>query len=374
MTPNLGSRALTLTQRLVRSPSLNPGGTEAEVAALLGDLLAEAGFDVETYDFAPGRPSVVATFLPDRRTDRAVGLAGHIDTVPLGAMPWRIDPFAGEIREGRLYGRGSSDMKSGIATAVVAAIDAARSGAAPGGIVVVLCAAEETGCEGAAQLEAAGVLPPVEKLVITEPTGNDVLVAHKGALWLRIVAEGTTAHGSMPHLGDNAITHLREAIRHIERVDVGGDHPLLGAGTRTLTQIHAGMNVNSVADRAEATFDVRTVPGTDHDSLLEAFRTAVGAGVTLEAITDLPPLDTSVDGPWVTQVCGIAARITGRPQPGGGVSYFTDASVLHRAMGSPPTVVCGPGLAEQAHRTDEYCLVDDIEESTAILRKILETT
>jgi succinyl-diaminopimelate desuccinylase len=371
----LASEAIELARALIRAPSMNPGGTEAAVANILATPLVDAGFAVDRHEFADGRTSLVARLVPSAPKGPPLVFAGHIDTVPLGAAGWSFDPFGGDIVDGRLCGRGSSDMKSGMATAVVAAAGAARRGKVGDGIMVVVCAGEETGCEGAAALAEAGLLSRARAIVVTEPTSNDVLIAHKGALWLRLVATGTTAHGSMPHLGQNAINRLIDAVEAVCALRIEGTHPLLGDVTRTLSQFHGGMNVNSVPDHAEATIDLRTVPGVDHASLIAEIRTAVRSvvdgSVQVEPIADLRPLDTLPDHPWVASVRDIAADVTGRGQPGGGVSYFTDASVLATAMGDAPTIVCGPGLAEQAHRTDEYCHVEDVRVSVELLGRIL---
>ncbi|MGZ6142540.1 MAG: M20 family metallopeptidase, partial [Myxococcales bacterium] len=173
--------AVELTRELVRIDTINPVSPERPCAEKLGKLLEDAGFAVSMHEFAPGRTSLVARL----GGEEALCLAGHIDTVPLGAAKWKHDPFAGEVSDGRLYGRGSSDMKSGVAAMVAAALEIARKPLRRG-LVLVIVAGEETGCEGAAHLaRTPGALGSAKAMIVGEPTGNVPVVGHKGALWLR---------------------------------------------------------------------------------------------------------------------------------------------------------------------------------------------
>ena len=161
---------------------------------------------------APGRTSLVARWgVTDERP--SLCLTGHLDTVPLGRADWSVDAFSGETDGDRLFGRGTSDMKGGTAAIVVAAERVAALGGSPSaGLELVLCAGEETGCEGALALADSGLLGTCGALLVAEPTTNYPCVAHKGVVWADAVARGKTAHGSMPHLGENAIYKLARAI------------------------------------------------------------------------------------------------------------------------------------------------------------------
>src|SRR5919199_523207 len=242
--------AVELTRELVRVDTINPPGSEARVARLLGDRLESAGFDVNPHELAPGRASLVAR-RPGRDGDApALCLTAHLDTVPLGAATWEHEPLAGEIDGDRLYGRGTSDMKGGLAAIVVAAERLARTGRGRRGLALVR--SHRLGTAGA--------------VLVAEPTSNYPCVAHKGVVWLRASRQGTTAHGSMPHLGNNAIYPLARGVAALEelRFDIG-PHELLGEPTLNVGTISGGSNINSVADRAEAGIDVRTVPGLTGD-------------------------------------------------------------------------------------------------------------
>ena len=198
-----------LTQELVRFKTVNPPGAERACAERLASLLDGAGFAVDLFPFGDARSQLVAR-IGGVTEKLPLGFTGHLDTVPLGAQPWSVDPFAAEILQDKLYGRGSSDMKSGVAAFVASSIALADRLAGTAGLVLVITAGEETGCTGAAALSRGEpVLPQVGALVVAEPTGNRLLVGHKGALWFEAVTKGVTAHGSMPEKGINAVYKAR---------------------------------------------------------------------------------------------------------------------------------------------------------------------
>jgi len=353
--------AVRLTQQLVRIDTVNPKSPERPCAELAAKLLEEAGYAVKLYEFAPGRASLVA-----RRDgeDAPLCLAGHLDTVPLGAAPWKHDPFAGEIGDGKLYGRGASDMKSGAAAMVEAALQLARARMRRG-LSLVLVAGEETGCEGAAHLaRTPGALGRAGALLVGEPTGNRPVIGHKGALWLRARVRGVTAHGSMPDRGVNAVYKAARAVLKLAelRFEVPPD-PLLGLPTVNVGTFSGGLNVNSVPDEATIGIDLRTIPSQRHAQVRAQLAALLGPEVELTPVVDLEGMRTGEDDPFVRQVRDALAEVTGaRPDPGA-ATYFTDASVLTPAYGGIPTVVLGPGEMALCHQTDEYCLVARIEEA-----------
>ena len=352
-----------LTRELVRTDTINPPGNEARAADGLAARLEAAGFDVTAHELGgPERVSLVARLAGRDADAPALCLTGHLDTVPLGGGEWSHDALAGEADGDRLYGRGTSDMKGGVAAIVVAAERVAALGRGRAGLELVLCAAEETGCEGAQALAAGGALGRAGAVLVAEPTTNEPCVAHKGVVWLDALATGRTAHGSAPHLGENAIHKLARAITRLEDFAFEADeHPLLGAPTLNVGTVTGGLNINSVPDRARAGLDVRTVPGLGADDVARQIAAAAGDEVALETRLALDPVDTDPDDPWVGEVLdAMAPLIGGRPEPRG-LRYFTDAAALLPAYGSPPCVICGPGDADQAHVTDESCSIAALE-------------
>ncbi|WP_284747913.1 M20 family metallopeptidase [Amycolatopsis sp. RTGN1] len=360
---------LELTRRLV---SLDTAGhNENTAVALLAPILESAGFRLDVVEHAPGRGTLVAEWEIDR-PEAPLCLSGHLDTVPFGAAPWQRDPLGAELDGDRLHGRGTTDMKGGVAAIVVAATLVAAHRPARAGLRLVLTAAEEAGSEGAAAAATRLAGRPSGPLVITEPTDNVVAFGHKGALWLSAQAHGVTAHGSMPHLGDNAVTKLAGAVTRIDGTEFAeADHPAMGRPTLNVGTFHGGLNVNSVPDHAEARVDVRSIPGQEHDAIRARLSERAGPGVTLTPLVDLRPVWTDPAGTWVTSAAETARAVTGAPAAAPrAMSFFTDASVLTEALGSVPTIICGPGKPELAHATDEWCSVTRIRESVEILERL----
>jgi succinyl-diaminopimelate desuccinylase len=236
----------------------------------------------------------------------------------------------------------------------------------------LILAGEESGCEGAFHLvRRKTALGSAGALVVAEPSSNEPLVAHKGALWLRARTRGVTAHGSMPEKGVNAIFAAARAVEALERFrfDVPAD-PLLGAPTLNVGTIRGGINVNSVPDLAEIGIDIRTIPAQKHAQVRAALQAALGDGVELEPVVDVPAMKTLIEDPWVEEVFQLATPILGRrPQPRA-ATYFTDASALTPAYGGIPTLVLGPGEMALAHQTDEYCEVDRIGQAVEMYTQI----
>jgi succinyl-diaminopimelate desuccinylase len=354
------SEVVELTRRLVQTETINPPGGEAAAAGIVAERLEAAGFSVESHELAPGRTGLVARLGGDSRPPLC--MTAHLDTVPLGRAEWSRDPLGGEIDGDRLYGRGTSDMKGGLAAIVVAAERVAALGAGEAGLELVLCAAEETGCEGARQMAEAGALGRAGAVLVAEPTSNHPCIAHKGVVWLDARTTGRTAHGSMPELGDNAVYKLARAVTELERFQLPeAEHDLLGRPTLSVGTFSGGMNVNSVPDEATAGIDIRTVPGLAEDDAIAAVERLLGDEVQLGVRVKLPPVVTAPDDPWVAEVYDVMEPLLGeRPAPRG-LAYFTDASALTPAYGGPPTIICGPGHPEQAHQTDEHCSIANLE-------------
>jgi succinyl-diaminopimelate desuccinylase len=364
-------KVLDLTRELLRHDTINPPGDEQACARHLARLLEAAGFAVAAHEFAERRTSLVAR-LGGVPGAPPLCFTGHLDVVPLGARPWTHEPFAAEIAGGRLYGRGSSDMKSGVAAFVVAAVRLARALARSPGVLLVITAGEETFCDGARHLATVpGALGRAGAVVVAEPTGNYPCVGHKGALWLRARAGGVTAHGSMPERGVNAIYKAARAALALERFRFDAEpHPVLGAPTLNVGTFHGGLNVNSVPDAAEVGVDIRTVPGQKHDALLARVAAHVGGDVAIESVADAEGVWTAPDHPWIREVYDVVTPIIGeRPVPRA-APYFTDASALTPFYDGAPTVILGPGEMAQAHQTDEYCLIERIEQAVEIFTDI----
>ena len=363
--------AVALAQDLVRFPSLNPPGDEKACVEYVGRLLRGLGFSVESFDFAPNRPSLVAK-MAGTFPDKPLCFTGHLDVVPIGSAPWRYPPFEGVVADGALHGRGSCDMKSGIAAFIAATADLLKQGIRlRRGLTFVITAGEESGCEGAFDLCRRRVLGEAELLVVAEPTSNRPVIAHKGSLRLAVTARGTTAHSSMPEEGDNAISKAVKWISRLQAHSFDCSHPLLGPTTAVVTTITGGQNINSVPDIARFTIDFRTLPEDSHSGLQRELQTMFGEEAEIQVITDFRGFSTPPDSPALRPLIDLLSRRFGRPPRLHGAPYYTDASALVPGFANAPTVVIGPGQSQQCHKTDEHCPVADIETAKEIYSELI---
>jgi succinyl-diaminopimelate desuccinylase len=263
-------------------------------------------------------------------------------------------------------------MKSGVAAFVVAALNLSSRLKGTPGVVLYITAGEETGSSGAIKLAQKGISGQAGGLVVAEPTSNRPLCGHKGALWLMAVTHGVTAHGSMPDNGINAVYAIARAVTKLESFDFNvARHPVMGAPTLNVGTIHGGFNINSVPDRGEMGVDIRTLPGMHHSQVREQLGSYLGSEVELMTLVDVESVWTDPDHPWMREVFEICSVLRGTSSEVDAAPYFTDASILTRALGGVPTVILGPGAAHMAHQTDEWCECDRIEEAVAIYEHLI---
>jgi len=366
------SSAIELTRDLVRLRSVNPPGEESACARRVGGLLEAAGFRVATHDLAEGRSNIVAV-LPGAWNKAPLCLTGHLDTVPFGAAPWQRDPLAAERDGDKLYGRGSSDMKSGVAAMVIAALAIAQLPRRAADLVLVFTAGEETGCDGARYLAGLpNVLPKAGALLVGEPTGNVPLIGHKGALWLKAAFKGVTAHGSMPELGENAVLKAARGVVRLSGHSFHADrHHHLGGPSLNVGSLHGGLNVNSVPDAAAVEIDIRTVPGQSNEAIRKEVMAVLGEGAEVSPTVDVAAVASNPQNEWVSSVFDLYERQSGQRLDPKGAPFFTDASVLVPAMGNIPALILGPGETTMAHKPDEYCFASKIEAAVDLYAEIV---
>jgi succinyl-diaminopimelate desuccinylase len=361
------SDAVALTRTLLQFDTINPPGRERDCAQHAGRLLEEWGFRVQYHEYEPGRTSVVAR-AGGSDTKAPICLTGHLDTVALGANPWSKDAFAGDTDGDKLYGRGSSDMKAGVAAILLAARTFAKRFSGTPGVVIVLTAAEEGGCIGSQQLARTELLGKAGAMVVGEPTSNYPYIGHKGSVKFHASFKGVSAHGSMPQLGVNAIYKAARAVAKLEGFDFAAKaHPIMGEPTMNVGTMTGGSGVNMVPDTARIGVDIRTVPGMDHAHLLERLRTTLGEDAEMDVFSNLPPVWTAPQNEWIQRVFEICRATEPRT-----ATYMTDAANLLKAYSGAPTVVLGPGEAQMAHQTDEWCSVERIRQSVAIYEAIIK--
>ncbi|WP_088319838.1 M20/M25/M40 family metallo-hydrolase [Kineosporia sp. R_H_3] len=374
MSPSRDSSAvLDLLTDLVRLRTVADG--EEAAAVRCAAVLDDAGLRTTGVAWAPNRFQVVAR----AGGDAPLTFTGHLDTVPATPSDWSVDPWAAARDGDRMVGRGTSDMKAGVAALVVAVAEHARRPHTCRGVQVVLTAGEETGCTGAAQIPAA-VLAGGGPLVVAEPTGNRLVLGHKGALWLRLTAAGRAAHGSAPWLGDNAAVRLARAAVALHDETGWPVHETFGPMTANVGYLAGGVQPNIVPDSAQMLLDVRVVPGVALDDVRAKVAALAGEGVTVADHVVLPPVGTAPDDPFVGLVADALGAVGLDADVAPPARYFTDASVLAGLLGPAaaldgphvPTVVLGPGEADQCHVADEWCSTSKTEAAVEVYGRLLD--
>ena len=370
--------AVALTRELVRVDSRNPtlvagAPGEGRVARVLADVLGAWGFDVTVREAAPGRPNVIAR-LGGAHGGRSLILNGHIDVVGVEGMthaPW--DPV---VREGRIYGRGSSDMKAGVAAMCAAAARAASAsgGALDGEIIVTAVVDEEYSSLGTRALVSDGVR--ADAAIVTEPTGLKIMPAHKGFVWVDVLVQGRAAHGSRWDVGVDAIRNAGLLLAALDAVDAellpSREHALLGRPSLHASTIEGGIGLSTYPDKCRFTIERRTIPGETTAAVMseieEAFarvrarRPSLDANVSM--IFEQPPSDVSTEAP-IVRALDVALRACGEEVKVTGMSAWTDAAILNEA--GIPAICFGPGDIGLAHAAEEYVRVDEIERATLVL-------
>lgn len=369
-------RCVMLTQELMHIDSTNPPGNERAVAEAIARWSQDRGLRATVDAIDDDRANVMVR-LVGRGEGPALLYCGHLDTVPIGTLPWDHDPFGGEAIDGWIWGRGAVDMKGGVA-ALLAAMSALREAGSqfPGDVVFAGVAGEEVDCIGSRRFLAQGGMADVAWLVIAEPTNLDVVAAHKGALRLQVTAYGRAAHGAAPELGVNAIIHM---LRLLDRVTgqplPAPPHALLSASTLSVNTINGGIRPNIVPDRCQAVLDIRTLPGQEHQLLRSRFsgiatdlaRELPDVRIDVDILNEAAPVDTRVDHPLILAAQRTVSRVLGRNQPAvRGVSYFSDASVLCPPT-HVPTLIFGPGDEQLAHQRNERVAAEDLVHASQVL-------
>lgn len=372
---------LELARRMVAVPSYAADHNwEAGVARVLEEFLTREGFAVTRQPVVDGRENLLAA-LPGRVPARPLLMFnGHMDTVPpSGSM--RYPPFAAEVHDGKLWGRGAVDMKGAVAAMTAALVALRRAGVRPARpLVLAAVIGEETGGMGTAALGAGG--PPADLAVVGEPSSLAMIPAHRGVYRCDVVVHGRAAHGSTPELGMNAIGLAAQLIVALdERLPAmwkDQRHPVLGGPSVNIGTIRGGLAVNVVPDRCEFSFGKRWVPGdsperirADLESVIAASIGAAQAEVVPAAAFDAvprPPLDLAVDHPFFLALAEAAGAVTGRPAAIGRFQAFTDAAILQAA--GTPAVVFGPGDLALAHTDEEHVSVDALHTAARIYARL----
>lgn len=368
---NPPTNVVELLQALVRIPSVNPDGNpgletlgEGACAEYVAEFLRKMGASVKLEPVLPGRPNVVGIFPSNMPGKKRVVFAPHLDTVSIVGMT--IDPFSGEERDGKIWGRGASDTKGPMA-AMLWALWEMREQLPSLGYEICFAGlmGEEAGQYGST---AFAEKHRADFAVIGEPTELGIVHTHKGSTWLHLTTRGRASHASTPERGVNAIYKMMDALRVLRETVIPGfaafSNPVLGAPTASVGTIRGGSKVNIVPDCCEVSIDFRTIPAQDRPEFIE--------GVVAElrkACPDLEatwhqsrPLWTDPSHPLIAALERAGGKRCGAP-------WFCDAAVF--AAAGIPAVAVGPGSISQAHTNDEWISVDDLHGGVAFYKAFL---
>ena len=371
---------MALTASLVaidsRNPSLVPDGPgELACATHLADVLHAWGFAVSLQEIAPGRANVIARIGPTGRTPLI--LNGHLDVVGVDGMSHA--PFVPEVRDGNLFGRGSTDMKGGVASMCVAAARAAARGSLTSEIIVTAVCDEEYESIGTRALLAQGL--HATGAIITEPTRMAIAPAHKGFAWIEVVLHGRAAHGSRYDVGIDANRHAGLLLAALDRYELdvltSRVHPLLDRASLHASSIAGGTGWSTYAERCALRIERRTLPGESGEQALADIRALCDALTTsrpgfqadVSLVCAQPPLDLAGEAPLIASMraactaAGVAPTIAG-------LSCWTDAALFAEA--GIPALCFGPGDISRAHSATEWVEVADLERATEILEAVCE--
>ena len=368
-----------LLQDLIRIPSVNPDGDpgtdqlgEQACAEYVAAFLRECcGAEVELEEVLPGRPNVIGRFPNRTGATKGMLFGPHTDTVGVAGMT--IDPFGGEDRDGKIWGRGASDTKGSMASMLWALYQMRdRIPDLDTRILFVGFMSEEShqyGSRHFAEHHADGV----DFAVVGEPTEMDVVFAHKACWWVELHTHGKAAHGSRPELGENAVMRMTEVLQAVDREFRTAlqapelSDEVLGVSTVSVNMCHGGSRSNIVPDHCVGTIDIRATPALHSRGILEFLRAFLDergfADVELKPTCQGPPLRTDAEDPFVRKLLANGSELVTAP-------WFCDGGWL--AGVGIPSIAIGPGSIAQAHTRDEWIKIADLEAGAEYFRKFLE--
>ncbi|MGA8903623.1 MAG: M20 family metallopeptidase [Candidatus Bathyarchaeia archaeon] len=366
--------AVDVLRRLVQFKTVNPPGNEKDCAEYIAEYLSDAGAHVELLEREKNRPNVVAKM---QGTDHSTSLMlnGHIDVVA-PSEGWSLDPFAGVEKNGRIYGRGASDMKSGVAASMVATKALLESGVSLKGDLTFTAVADEEslGPAGTRFLLEKGLRADMG--IVTEPTDLRIEVAQRGILWLEVRVDGKAAHGGRPWLGISAIYRMMDflnALRELERQLASKKHELVTSPSINVGTIEGGFRVNVVPDTCTIRIDRRLIPGETieeaQNEILQIFHHMKlkdpSMKETHRILVAAAPFEIPHEHPTIVALERAARTVLGQTLPIAGKDAGTDAIWMVEA--GIPTVMFGPGQYKASHTADEYAEVGKLLSGTKVL-------
>lgn len=349
------------------------GGFEDRVATVLQSFMKQHDISCRLLPVMPGRSNFYAQ-LGTGKNGKVLAFCGHQDVVKTeDPAMWHFPPFSAHIENGRMYGRGTADMKGGLAAMAIALAELKDAGVTLNGKLELLgTVAEESSkinhMQGAQQFAKDGYVNNITAAIFAEPTNADIAYAHKGSITYRIDSIGKAAHSSRPDLGFNAITPLihfyQEQEQYFHELVTQYENPVLGKAVPVVTKINGGEQLNAVPDHAELFVKLRTIPETDNDDIIAHLKRIIDyvndqdhAQLSLEILGNKMAVTTDRNAEIVNIAQHAADQLLGRDFSVRGIAFGTDASEMSKANSDMDVLVFGPGNAT-AHKIDEYIDLD----------------
>lgn len=356
-------------QKVVSIDSCDPPGGELEIARLVHEQLLELGVESELDEFLPGRANVLGRIRGSGQK-AALVLSSHMDTVPVGTVPWKRPPFSGAIEGDRLYGRGATDMKSALASMIAAAGSLTKKAhLLKGDVILAFTAGESANLLGARRFIEQGLQKEIGAFLCGEPSDLDIIIVEKAALWLRATATGRLGHVS-GDAGINAIDVIQEFLRRLSEMKLDcPPHPLLDGPTIRVGRIEGGSAVNLTPDNCIVDFDIRLPPGVDHLSVVEQVQGITPDNVTIGILDFKPAVESLPEDEFVKLCTEVCSRHRGEPPKIKGVSYYSDGTVLLEGL-SVPFAIIGPGELGLSGQPDESVSIHNVLKAVEIYEDV----
>ncbi len=373
------NETISILQKLVSTCSVNPPGNENQIVGVVRELLTENNIQSTVVPLCETRSSLVVR-IPGQESGSIV-LCGHLDTVNAEQDNWTVPAFEPRIDDGRMWGLGSADMKSGVATIIEMALLVKRSGLRPKkSLVLALTADEEYAYRGAASVADSGLIDDALFLLITEPTAGKTYCGQKGELWIEATFTGKAAHGSMPSQGTNTIIPAAEFCLKLAK-DALNFPETPGRGTTSLNigQINGGCQVNIVPATTKVRLDSRVVSNDDKNMMVElvnrhgkATAEGVKANFSSTVFSYKPPIVSDPQNPYIRDFLSVVEK-SGKQPKVEIAPYSTDAVEIVPRLGVP-VVVFGPGDIAQAHQPDEFLKLSSLREALEVIAMFINQT
>jgi len=362
-----------LLKQLIQAETTTERG-ESAAADIISAELGLSGIESRIDRWGQNRANLIAQ-IKSAGQRAPLLFACHLDVVPPGEADWKYPPFAGLESNGKIYGRGSADMKGGITAIITAVRQLVDSGVRlEGDIIFFAAAGEETDSCGAKRfVHDWGRMPALAGVIIPEPTDFDVVTAHRGMLWLEVATKGQAAHGSAPQLGINAIASMRSLLDELEYYEIQcKPHELLGQCSMSINTIQGGKAINIVPDKCSIGVDIRTLPGQNPQDIIEDFERMFAKlkqknpqfEAQVSVVREVGALETAPGCDFVKDFCSAVGIGETRA-----VGFTTDGP--HLAALGAPVVIFGPGKPDVCHKPDEYIDLADVEKAVTFYKNLI---